>query len=208
MQKRSTQPPNDRFAKALARFKKSGGILRTTQALREGIHPATLYALRDSGAIDMLSRGVYRLASSAPLGNPDLVTVAIRVPEAVVCLISALSFHRLTTQIPHAVHIALPKGTTDPRISFPPIKTYRFGTDAFAAGVETHRLDSMPVRIFSPEKTIADCFKFRNSIGIDTAIEALRLYRERKVKALDEIMKYAAICRVTNIVRPYLESIF
>ena len=168
----------------------------------------TLYALRDSGTIEMLSRGVYRLTSSPPLGNPDLVTVAARVPDAVICLISALSFHRLTTQIPHEVHIALPRGTVSPRIAFPPTRTYRFSAKAFTEGVETHRMEKVEVRIFSPEKTIADCFKFRNRIGIDTAIEALRFYRERKRTRIDDIMKYAAMCRVANIIHPYLESIF
>ncbi len=205
------QPPrsqNTRFARAIASFEKKGGILRTTQALRAGIHSATLYALRDAGTIEMLSRGVYRLASSPPLGNPDLVTVAARAPDAVICLISALSFHRLTTQIPHEVHIALPRGTVSPRIVFPPTRTYRFSGKAFTEGVEIHRMEKVEVRIFSPEKTIADCFKFRNHVGIDTAIEALRLYREHKQIRIDDIMKYAVMCRVANIIHPYLESIF
>lgn len=188
-------------------FKKHGGLLRTAQALREGVHPATLYAMRDSGALEAVSRGVYRLTGRPPLGNPDLVTVAVRVPGSVVCLISALAFHELTTQIPHEVHIALPPGTKAPRLEHPPLKVYRFAGEALREGVETHDLDGVGVKVFGPERTLADCFKFRNKIGLDTAIEALRLYRERGRVKVDDLMRYAAICRVTKIIRPYIEAI-
>ncbi len=196
-----------RFERAVAVFKKHGGILRTAQALRVGIHPGTLYAMRDSGALEVVSRGVYRLADSSPLGNPDLVTVATRVPGGVICLISALAFHELTTQIPHEVHVALARGAEEPRLDQPPIKTYRFTGEAFTEGVETHEIDGVSVRIYSPEKTLADCFKFRSKVGIDTAVEAVRSYRERRTVKVDDLMRYAAICRVQKIIRPYLEAL-
>lgn len=196
-----------RFDKAVAAFKKHGGMLRTAQALHAGIHPDTLYSLRDSGTLEVVSRGVYRLAESPPLGNPDLVTVATRVPNGVICLISALAFHELTTQIPHEVHLALPRGTEEPRLDHPPIKTYRFTGEAYSEGVETHKLDGVNVRIYSPEKTLADCFKFRNKVGLDTAVEAVRFYRERRKLKVDALMRYAAICRVEKIIRPYLEAL-
>ena len=196
-----------RFDRAVAIFKKHGGILRTAQALRAGIHPSTLYAMRDSGSIEVVSRGVYRLAGSEPLGNPDLVTVATRVSGGVICLISALAFHEITTQIPHEVNVALQRGAEEPRLDHPPIKTYRFTGQAFTAGVEIHELDGVSVRIYSPEKTLADCFKFRNKIGLDTALEAVRLYRERKNVKVDDLMRYAKICRVEKVIRPYLEAI-
>jgi predicted transcriptional regulator of viral defense system len=162
---------------------------------------------RDAGIIEPLSRGLYRLADSPPLANPDLVTVALRTPEGVVCLISALAFHQLTTQIPHEVHLALRRGSEPPRIDHPPVRTYWFAKAAFEAGIETHRLDSIPVRIYSPEKTLADCFKYRNKIGLDTAVEAVRLYRERRRPSVDALMKYAQVCRVAKVMRPYLEAI-
>jgi predicted transcriptional regulator of viral defense system len=196
-----------RFDRAVAVFKKHGGILRTAQALRAGIHPGTLYALRDSGVLEVMSRGVYRLTDSSPLSNPDLVTVATRVPGGVICLISALAFHELTTQIPHEVHVALPRGAEEPRLTQPPIKTYRFTGKAFSEGVETHELDGVTARIYSPEKTLADCFKFRNKVGLDTAVEAVRFYRERRRVKVDDLMHYAAICRVKKIIRPYLEAL-
>ena len=197
----------DRYKEATEVFKKHGGVLRTAQALRSGIHPRTLYAMRDSGLLERVSRGVYRLAESPPLGSPDLVTVGTRIPAGVICLISALSFHELTTQIPHEVHVALPSGAEEPRLEHPPIRTYRFAGESFTAGVETHVLDGVRVKIYGPEKTIADCFRFRNRIGLDTAIEALRSYRERGRLRVDELMRYASICRVRTVIRPYLEAI-
>jgi predicted transcriptional regulator of viral defense system len=207
MESQNTHAPDSRFTRATNIFKKHGGILRTSQALKADIHPATLYAMRDSGVLEVISRGVFRLSDIPPLGNPDLVTVATRVQNGVICLISALSFYELTTQIPHEVHIALQRGAEEPRLDFPPIRTYRFSGDAFTAGVDTHDLDSVSVRIYSPEKTLADCFKFRNKVGLDTVIEAIRLYRERRKIKVDDLMHYATVCRVNKILRPYLEAI-
>ena len=207
MRSLDTNSHGSRFDRAVAVFKKHGGILRTAQALRAGIHPGTLYAMRDSGTLEVVSRGVYRLADSSPLGNPDLVTVATRVPGGVICLISALAFHELTTQIPHEVHVALPRGSEEPRLDHPPIKTYRFTGEAYTEGVETHELDGVIVRVYSPEKTLADCFKFRKKVGLDTAVEAVRFYRERKHVKVDDLMRYAAICRVKKIICPYLEAL-
>ena len=206
MTPQGTNSAGSRFDRATAVFRKHGGILRTAQALRAGIHPATLYAMRDSGALEVVSRGVYRLAGGLPLGNPDLVTVATRVRGGVICLISALAFHELTTQIPHEVHVALQRGAEEPRLDHPPIRTYRFTGAAYTEGAEPHELDGVSVRIYSPEKTLADCFKFRNRVGIDTVVEAVRFYRERKRVRVDDLMRYAAICRVSRIIRPYLEA--
>jgi predicted transcriptional regulator of viral defense system len=178
-----------------------------TDALRAGIHRRTLYQLRDARAIEQLSRGLYRLADAPPLGNPDLVTVALRVPKGVVCLISALAFHELTTQVPHEVSIAISRNSEPPRIDYPPVRVFRFSPHPFAAGVETHRLDGVPVRVYSREKTLADCFKYRNSIGLDTALEAVRLYRQQGRVNVNRLMEYAKVCRVTQVMRPYLEAL-
>jgi predicted transcriptional regulator of viral defense system len=202
-----TNKQESRFDRAVAIFRKRGGILLTGQALRAGIHPNTLYTMRDVGTLEVVSRGVYRLAGSEPLGNPDLVTVATRIQGGVICLISALAFHEITTQIPHEVHVALQRGAEEPRLEHPPVKIYRFTGQAFKAGVETHKLDGVDIRIYNPEKTLADCFKFRNKIGLDTAVEAVRFYRERRGVNVDALMRYAAICRVEKVMRPYLEAI-
>ena len=207
MMTKDTNSHGSRFDRAVDVFKNHGGILRTAQALRSGIHPDTLYTMRDSGVLEMVSRGVYRLADSTPLSNPDLVTVATRVPGGVICLISALAFHVITTQIPHAVCMALPRGAEEPRLDHPPIKTYRFTGKAYTEGVEPHELDGVIAHIYSPEKTLADCFKFRNKVGLDTVMEAVRFYRERKHVKVEDLMRFATICRVTKIIRPYIEAL-
>ena len=188
-------------------FRQHGGVLRTSQALAAGVHPRTLYALRNAGEIEALDRGLYRLTSLPPLGNTDLVVVASRVRHGIIALIYALSFHEITTQIPHRVDIALPKGAEEPRLTHPPLQVVRFSGEAYSAGVETHPLDGISVRIYNPEKTLADCFKFRNRVGLDVCLEAIRMYRQKEPVLGDDLLKYARICRVEKIMRPYLEAL-
>jgi predicted transcriptional regulator of viral defense system len=202
-----TKIQGTRFDRAIAIFRNNGGILRTAQAMRMGIHPSTLYTMRDTGSLETVSRGVYRLPDAGPLGDPDLVTVATRIPNGVICLISALAFHEITTQIPHEIYVALQRGSEKPRLNQPPIKIYRFSGRAFTDGVEVHEIDGVNVKIYNVEKTLADCFKFRNKIGLDTAVEAVRFYRERKSVNVDALMHFAKICRVEKVMRPYLEAI-
>jgi predicted transcriptional regulator of viral defense system len=135
------------------------------------------------------------------------VTVALKVPGGVICLISALAFYELTTQVPHAVDVAVARDTEPPRLDYPPLHVVRFSGSAFSEGVETHRLDGIPVRFYSPEKTLADCFKYRNQLGLDTVLEALRFYRERKRIRADVLLHFANICRVAHVMRPYLEAL-
>jgi len=197
----------DRFETARKVFRDRGGVLKTGEALRAGIHPRTLYEMERNGILEKLARGLYRIADMPPLGNPDLVSVALKVPNGIVCLISALAYHGITTQIPHEVYLALKRGAEPPRLRYPPIRVFWFTAEAFAQGIETHRLDGIQVRIYSPEKTIADCFKYRNKIGMDTAIEALKLYRERKQFKINDLMQFARVCRVEKVMRPYLEAL-
>ena len=196
-----------RIGKARELFRRQGGVLRTRDALRLGIHPRTLYEMREEGNLEQLSRGLYRLSNLPKLGNPDLVAISLKIPQGTICLISALAFHNLTTQVPHQVYVALPRGAEPPRVSFPPIRVFWFTEPAFKEGIAVHKLDGVPVRIYSPEKTVADCFKYRNKIGLDTAVEALKLYRERRKVKIDELLQYATVCRVQKIIRPYLEAL-
>lgn len=195
------------FQRQLRVFDAHGGLLRTAQALRLGIHPRDLYAMKEAGALEQISRGLYRVSGLAPLAKPDLITVALRIPKGVVCLISALAFHELTTQIPHEVYVALPHGAEKPRLDHPPTRFAWFKEPAFGSGVETHRLDGVGVRIYCPEKTIADCFKARNKIGLDVAIEALKLCCRKKGAKPEMLLKYAKVCRVDKVMRPYLEAL-
>ena len=192
---------------AIKLFRGRGGVLRTKEALALGVHPRTLYYMRDASIVEEISRGVYRLASLPPLGEPDLATVALRVPRSVICLVSALSYHQITTQVPREVQIALPRGTKSPVLDYPPIRVFRFSGAAFTAGIETLHLDAVPVRIYRPEKTVADCFRFRNKIGIDVAVEALQLSLKDKHITPAQILRYARICRVQRIMLPYLEAL-
>jgi predicted transcriptional regulator of viral defense system len=204
---RQKQPsPANPVRRAETIFRQNGGMMRTKEALQAGIHPRTLYALRDAEVVDQLSRGVYRLKTAKPLGNPDLVTVAIRAPDSVICLISALAFHNLTTQIPHEVYVAVPRGAEPPRLDHPPLRTFWFIDKVFVEGIETHRLDGVDVRIYNREKTLVDCFKYRNKIGMDTVLEAIRFYKQSRRMNVDVLMRYAEICRVAKLMRPYLEA--
>ena len=195
------------FEEARQVFRRSGGMLRTSDVLDQGVHPRTLYAMRDAGMLDRIDRGLYRLADLPPLADPDLVAVANKVPKGVICLISALSFHEITTQIPHAVWIAVTRGTEPPRLEFPPIQLHWFSGASFTAGIETHRIENTPVQVYSAEKTLADCFKYRNKIGKDTVLEALTLYRDHVKPKPRKLIEYAKVCRVEKVMRPYLEAL-
>ena len=182
-------------------------MLRTNEAINKGVHPRTLYAMRDAGLLERLDRGLYRLADLPPLSNPDLIRTAEKIPRGVICLISALHFYDITTQIPHTVSIAMSRGTEPPRLDHPPVRLYWFSGEAFTAGVETHRIDNTPVQVYSAEKTLADCFKYRNKIGMDTVLEGLTLYRDQYRPKPRKLIGYAKVCRVEKIMRPYLEAL-
>jgi predicted transcriptional regulator of viral defense system len=202
-----TMEPRKSIQNAITLFRQHGGTLRTAEALRLGIHPRTLYRMRDSGVLERLSRGLYRLAEMPPLSNPDLVIVALKVPQAVICLISALAFHELTTQIPHAVDAALHNRAERPRLDYPPLRIFWFSGPAWSEGIETHLIDDTAVRIYSPAKSVADSFKFRRKIGLDVALEALKLYRQHDSFDVSKLLHYARICRVQKVMKPYLEAL-
>lgn len=187
-------------------FHQHGGQLRMSEAIRYGISRYMLYKMRDDGQLEQISRGIYRLLDMPPISNPDLVTVSLRFPNAVICLISALSYHGITTQIPHVVSVAISREARIPKLDSPPIQAYKFSKDAFQAGIETHLVDGVPVRIYCPEKTLADCFKYRNKLGMDVVLEALKLYKSEKKFQLDKLIKYARVCRVEKVMQPYLEA--
>lgn len=196
------------LANARRIFAQHQGMLRTSAAIRLGIHPRTLYALRDRGEVEEVARGFYRLSERPALTNPDLVAIALRIPRAVICLISALAYHGLTTEIPHTVDLALPGHAQVPRLGGIPLRVFWYSEPSFSAGVQSVSIDGVDVRIYSPEKSIADCFKYRNKTGLDVAVHALRTYRERKRKSdLRLISKFAQVDRVEKVMRPYLEAV-
>ncbi len=188
-------------------FKELGGTLRAAEAIRLGIHPRDLYRMRDEGELVELSRGLFRLASLPPPEDPDLLAVALRIPKGVICLTSALAYHGLTSEIPHEVHVALPRTTSRVSIDHPPVRVFHFSGRSFSAGVESRETDGVPYRMYSPAKTVADCFKFRNKLGLDVAMEALKRFLARKGATTGELMRYARVCRVETVIRPYLEAL-
>jgi predicted transcriptional regulator of viral defense system len=192
----------------LETFRQHGGVLRTGQALMRGIHPAALYSLVEAGQLTRLARGLYRLADAQEFSNPDLAVVAAKAPDAVVCLISALSFHGITTQVPRAVHLAVSRGRyAGLRLRTPPVKIYRFDAATFDQGIEAHQIDGVTVRIYGVARTLVDCFKYRNKLGLDIAIEALRFARERKRISNREILHFARLLHQVRVISPYLESV-
>jgi len=194
--------------RAVAIFENNDGVLKTSRAVSLGIHPETLYKLRDDGIIYNLSRGLYCLSNSEVMYSTDLIAASCRVPKGVVCLVSALAFHEITTQISVAVSMAIPRGSRRPVIDYPPVDIYLFGENSYSAGVEVHNLAGIKVKVYSPEKTVVDCFKFRNRVGIDVAVEALRFCRERKKVNPKDLLGYARTCRVERVMTPYLEAIY
>jgi predicted transcriptional regulator of viral defense system len=192
---------------AVQAFRERGGTLRTRDLIARGVHTDALYALRERGQIVELGRGLYRLADAGESEYPDLAVFAARAPNAAICLISALSYHGITTQIPSSIHLAVPRGSYHRIKLSVPVTVYRFDPKTFTEGLDTRAIGGMPVKIYNPARTVVDCFKFRNKIGLDVALEALRLARQRKRVQNRELLHYARLLRVANLMSPYLQAI-
>jgi len=188
-------------------FRRHGGVMRTRDALDAGIHRRTLYWLRDRGRLETLSRGVFLLALSDLPESPDVVAVMQRVPQAVLCLVSALDFHGVGTQIPSAVQIALPRGVRPPKIRRPRVQVFNMNEAVLSSGVEEHSMSGVRIRVFGTAKTVADCFKYRNRIGLDVATEALQEVVRAKRATPAEIMGFARVDKVQSVIDPYLRAL-
>lgn len=196
------------FAEAEEIFRKHHGLLKSSQARQYGVNPKTLADMVGEGRLVKEARGLYRVADMELPGQVDLIFVSQKIPKAVICLISALAYYELTTQIPHKVYIALPwEGRYRPRIEYPPIEVFWLSENIYEAGVDQVEMDGFSVPIYSPEKTIADCFKFRNKIGKDVALEALKKYVSSKERNLSALISFSQVNRVEKIMRPHLESL-
>lgn len=183
------------------------GILRARDLEAQGISPTHLQRLYERGLLQRSGRGVY-LPADAPLSETtSLEEVALRVPSGIICLLSALQFHGLTTQLPHQVWVALPLRANTPRLDYPSLRVVRMSGEALSEGIEEHCMQGGIVHIFSPAKTVADCFKFRSKVGLDVALEALTDCWRKKRVTMNELWHYAKVCRVSSVMRPYLESL-
>jgi predicted transcriptional regulator of viral defense system len=182
-------------------------ILRVKDLLAAGIHPEHLRRLHQKGVMERTSRGVYRLVEANYTEHLSLAEVLKRVPHSVVCLLSALQFHQIGTQLPPDVWLAVDRRTAQPASMNPQLRVVRLSGQAFSEGIVERQIEGVRVRVYCPAKTVVDCFKFRNKVGLDVALEALQdSWRSRKVKMAD-LVRFAKVCRVERVMRPYLESL-
>lgn len=191
----------------ILRMLKKTRILRPQDLEAIGISRTYLNKLHAQGVLDRPSRGMYvLLQDDEPSEQRSLVEACRRVPRGIVCLLSALQFHGLTTQAPFEVWMAINESARLPRVDSPPLRIVRFSGAALTSSVKEHTIEGVPVRVYSPAKTVADCFKYRNKLGVDVAIEALRDCLKKRKATADELWQAAKVCRMTNVMRPYLEA--
>ncbi|MGA7303817.1 MAG: type IV toxin-antitoxin system AbiEi family antitoxin domain-containing protein [Rhodothermales bacterium] len=183
------------------------GVIRGSDLEERGIPRQYLCRLYKREVLDRVGRGLYSLPEVDVTEHHTIAEVARRVPSGVICLISALRFHEMTTQAPYEIWIAIGSKARRPKSEAIPLRIVHMSRRAHEAGVEDHEIEGIPVRIYSPAKTVADCFKFRNKIGLDVALEALRDYRRHPGYSANELWHYAEVCRVTKVMLPYLEAI-
>ncbi len=201
-----TKRPMDKKHKLL-KFIEKHQVVRPKDIEAIGISGVYLNKLLREGILERPSRGVYTLKAAKADQNRTLLEACKRIPRGAICLLSALQFHELTTQIPFEVWLAIDAKDHRPQGDLPPVRIFRFSKATFEYGIERHKIGKLAVNVYSPAKTVADCFKYRNKIGVDVALEALRAVWTKKRATIDELHKAAKVCRVANIMRPYLESL-
>ncbi|MGM0442329.1 MAG: type IV toxin-antitoxin system AbiEi family antitoxin domain-containing protein [Elusimicrobiota bacterium] len=188
-------------------LRSNGGIAGYRQISKAGFSTAQLKEHIDSGRIEKMDRGLYILSDGPTVENTDLVAVSIKAPKGVICLLSALAFHEITDEIPKQVDIAIPRGSHENKIKYPPVKFYHFSQKSWEKGIEKYDRAGHEVKIYSIAKTLADCFKFRSRIGINIVRDSMEIAVTEKDTDPKEIMRYSKICRVDKIVKPILEAI-
>jgi predicted transcriptional regulator of viral defense system len=182
-------------------------LVSAADVRERGWSPQLLIKLHSTGKLERVARGLYALPGAEPTNHRSLAEVCRRVPKGVVCLLSALQFHEIGTQLAHEVWLGVPEGTQTPAIDYPPLRIVRLRGDAYAGGIETFIEAGSTIRVYSLEKTIADCFKFRNKIGVDVALEALKDARNERKLVVDRLIRFARINRVEKVLQPYLEAV-
>lgn len=187
-------------------FKKYKGFVRTKDILAAGIHTRNIKRLRDAGQIIRVKRGLYRLANIPLISNQGFVDLARAVPGGVICLLSALSYYELTTFNPSVILMAICRGSRKPKINYPPVEFYHFSKKQFKAGINKAKIKGHEIRIYNPEKTICDCFRYRNKLGLDIAKEGLSEYLKRKDRNLEKLLEYAEICRIKPLLQTWLNA--
>ena len=192
--------------KILVYFRNHGGIARFSAIRKAGFHSDTLKSLEKENKVEKIGRGLYRLTGDTPGSHPDYVIASLQASKGVICLLSALYFYKATSEIPRFVDIAIPSGARANKIKYPPVKFYHFSPKAWEEGIEEYETEGHRINIYSLAKTVADCFKFRNKIGVDVARDAIKVAVMEKGIKPKEIMHFAKICRVDRIIKPILEN--
>ncbi len=186
---------------------KQKGVIKASDLKTKGISRNYLYELTKKGKLRKVARGLYELPENQPTEHVALIEVAKRIPKAVISLISALNYYDLTTQLPHEVWITVPRGAWRPKIEYPALNLTYASVDIYSYGIRKLKINGVDIKIYTPAKTIADCFKFRNKVGLDVAIEALKRAWEKKEVNMEDLTKAAKACNVLKVIRPYLEAI-
>jgi len=197
----------DTETQRLRRLSADMGAFRLADARSRDIHPETVYRLLRRGELERVGRGLYRAAEAMITEHHGLVLATGVVPRGVVCLLSALSFHGLTTQLPFEVWLAVDRRAAAPRVPAVQVRIMRFSGAALTVGIDVHELEGTQVRIYSAAKTVIDCFRYRNLVGVDVAIEALRDCLEQRKSSPDELWDLAQACRIGSVIRPYIEAL-
>lgn len=195
-----------RTSELISFFKNHGGIVRFSTILKNGFHSDSIIALVEEKKIEKIARGLYQLTDYTISSYPDIVSATLQSPRGVICLISALAFHEATSEIPKRVDIAIPEYAHANRIKYPPVRFYHFEQKAWKSGIEEHEIEGHKIKFYNLAKTVVDCFKFRNKIGMDVARDAMRIATKEKGVKPKEIMQFAKICRVDSIIKPILET--
>ncbi len=191
----------------IMRYVGEHGMVRPRDIEAIGLPREYLIRLHRQGKLNRSGRGIYTLSDANVTEHHSYAEVAKRVPESVICLLTALVFHEITTQNPASVWIALRKGARTPALTSPTLRIVRLSGRSLTEGIENHKVEGVPVRVYSAAKTVADCFKFRNKVGLDIAIEALKDCLRQKKASINEVYRYAKTCRVGNVIRPYMEAL-
>ena len=202
MKTASNNPEN-----AIMKMARKTGVVRAREIRKAGLHPEYLRKLVKSGQLIRTGRGLYVLADGDFTEHHNLAEACKRVPHGIICLLSALSYHEIGTQNPHQIWMAIDRAMRKPKVDYPPIRVFRFSGPSLKEGIEEKKIEGVSVRVYNPPKTVADCFKYRNKVGIDVAIEALKECWRSRRSTIDELVHFAEICRVRNIMHPYMEAI-
>lgn len=188
-------------------FRDKHGLITRTDALQAGVHPRHLSGWLQAGRVERVQPGIYRLIEAEPFTHEELLEIALRAPRGVVCLLSAASFHDLSTTVPSQVFLALPPKAWRPQIEFPPVRYYHFSGTAYSFGIEAHQVGPGTVRVYSAEKTVADLLRYRGKLGNNLFLESLKTYLRRRGSTVERLLDAARACRVEGLMRDYATTV-